>query len=310
MNENQDETIQGFWHDLERDGGDVELWNIYCDYLEDQSPPQSESTRLWLAQRSSALGEESRSRLNELLTMGRRPLLPRRVNSIGIEFVFVPRGTFWMSEDGENAQREAHIDHDFYLGIYQVTQEQWESVIGENPAWHTRSGHRRARVSHISDDDLKRFPVERVSWDNVQEFIYQLNEIEIMDKSGLRYRLPYENEWEYACRGAVRSKEDCNYDFYLATATDRLTSNEAACDLNPWRPSPVGSFEPNILGIHDMHGNVMEWCQDENADGTERVVRGGNWEVAPLFCRAARRSSLGRTFRYENVGFRLLATAL
>ena len=312
MSVNQDQTIQGFWHDLERDGGDLDLWHIYCDYLEDQRHPRWGVTRLWIQQRTTTLSGEARSRLSELLRTGKRPLLPWRVSSIGIELVLVPRGTFWMGENGRNAQQEVTIENDLYLGIYQVTQGPWTEIMGSNPRFFSRNGERQYRTIGISNEVLLRFPVENVSWDQVQEFLKRLNQRE--EQSGLLYRLPSEREWEYSCRSGLTSKEDCSYDFYLSEPTNNLSSDQANFNGNSRagpasgsnylrRPTVVGSYEPNALGIYDMHGNVYEWCEDES--GSARVIRGGSWLHHDWNCRTSHCYWSPPSNSYDFLGFRL-----
>jgi formylglycine-generating enzyme required for sulfatase activity len=124
----------------------------------------------------------------------------------GMKFVKVPKGTFWMSKDGKNAQVQVEIKEAFELAAYTVTQEQWETVMGNNPSWFSRQGGGKDKVKDIADADLKRFPVEQVSWNDVQEFLKKLNERE--KGKGWLYRLPSEAEWEYACRNAATTKEE------------------------------------------------------------------------------------------------------
>jgi formylglycine-generating enzyme required for sulfatase activity len=235
----------------------------------------------------------------------------------GMKFVKVPKGTFWMSKKGKNAQVQVEIKEAFELAAYTVTQEQWEKVMGNNPSWFSRQGQGRENVKDIADADLKRFPVESVSWNDVQEFLKKLNEGE--KGKGWLYRLPSEAEWEYACRNASTSKEDCSFDFYFDKPTNDLSSKQANIDgrfpagkaaKGPWliRPTKVGSYAPNKLGLFDMHGNVWQWCADLwDPKGSDRVIRGGSWINRGAGCAAANR------LRYEpdnpdiNVGFRLLA---
>jgi formylglycine-generating enzyme required for sulfatase activity len=238
----------------------------------------------------------------------------RDTNSLGMKFVLVPRGTFWMSEDSQNAQRQVEIAHDFYLGVYPVTQEQWQAVMGINLSWFSRTGDGKDKVKNISDTDLKQFPVECVSWDDVQEFLNQLNARE--KNSGWVYRLPTEAEWEYACRGGATPKQDCSFDFYFEQPTNDLSSHQANFHGNfpagrapkgPYleRTSKVGSYKPNRLGIYDLHGNVWEWCEDSVDGGSRRVIRGGSWSDHAGNCRAACRNSLGPESRSNDLGFRL-----
>src|SRR5205085_389264 len=121
--------------------------------------------------------------------------------------------------------------------------------------------------------ELKLFPVENVSWDETQEFIKKLNEKE--RGRGYLYRLPTEAEWEYACRGGATSEEECSHFFYFDKPADELTSEQANFDGNrPFgegpkgtflnRPTRVGAYPSNKLGLCDVHGNVHQWCADEH----------------------------------------------
>ena len=159
--------------------------------------------------------------------------------------------------------------------------------LRSNPSHFSRRGGGAKKVKDIFDADLKLFPVECVSWKDIQKFLKRLNERE--DNRGWLYRLPTEAEWEYACRGGATSQEECAFDFYFDQPTNDLSSHLANIDgeypagnapkgphLN--RTTKVGSYPPNRLGIYDMHGNVWEWCADLfEAGGSSRVVRGGCW---------------------------------
>ena len=156
--------------------------------------------------------------------------------------------------------------------------------MGENPSYFSRFGGGQLEVKNISDEELKLFPVERVSWDDAQAFIQKLNEKE--RGRGYLYRLPTEAEWEYACRGGATSEAECSHHFYLDKPTDDLSSDQA----NFWgehpfgnapkgpnlgRTSRVGSYPPNKLGLCDMHGNVLQWCND-----LWRIFPGGSGRVS------------------------------
>jgi len=218
-------------------------------------------------------------------------------NSLGMTFVRVPRGTFWMGWDSENKKsQQMEVKNDFYLGVYTVTQGEWQALMGDNPSYFQRGGPGDHNVEDVSDADLKRFPVEMVSWRIVQEFIRKLNVRE--KNSGWTYRLPTGEEWEYACRGGATSQQECSFDFYLSTGpTNDLSWNQANFDSNKplYRTTNVGSYPPNKLGLYDMHGNVFQWCQGEcrsrDEDGTEIVlgwwIRGGSWRDSGRFCWAA-----------------------
>ena len=117
-----------------------------------------------------------------------------------MEFVIVPKGKSWLGGGKDKlGDKEVEIPADFYLGKYEVTQEEWEKVMGENPSHFSRNGGGKDAVKDIPDADLKRFPVENVSWDQCQVFVAKLNKRE--KETGWVYRLPKEAEWEYACRG-------------------------------------------------------------------------------------------------------------
>src|SRR5262245_28399130 len=151
-------------------------WLVYADWLEERGDPRAALYR----QR-------------------------RLTNRLGMAFVRVPRGTFWMGGSGGwPGDKQVAIAHEFYLGVYPVTQGQWQEVMGSNPSWFSRSGGGMDEVATISDADLKQFPVEQVSWKDAQEFIQKVNAQE--QGRGGWYRLPTEEEWEYACRGAARSR--------------------------------------------------------------------------------------------------------
>ena len=209
----------------------------------------------------------------------------------GIEMIWCPPGTFLMgSPAGEPERRDDEIQHEvtltqgFWLGKYPVTQAQWEEVMGENP-------------SDCKGDDL---PVEYVSWDDCQEFLSKLNA-----QGEGEFRLPTESEWEYACRagtatpfcfGNAITPEQVNYDGnspYAGGAKGEYRGET----------TPVGHFPPNAWGLHDMHGNVFEWCQDwfgnyptgavtdpmNPESTTSRVLRGGSWNSKAKYCRSAYR---------------------
>jgi formylglycine-generating enzyme required for sulfatase activity len=237
------------------------------------------------------------------------------VNSVGMKLVRVPRGSFWMGDRG--SQQQVEIARDFYIGIYPVAQEQWQAVMGSNPSYFSPSGGGAARVKGISDADLKQFPVEQVSWDDVQEFLKRLNARE--KQRGLLYRLPAEAEWEYACRGGATSQQDCAFDFYLAQPSNDLSSAQANFNGNYpagnapksqylERTTKVGSYQPNRLGIYDMHGNVWEWCEDHfEMVVSARVFRGGGWDYSGRYCRASLRYGSLPSYRINYLGVRLAA---
>jgi len=227
---------------------------------------------------------------------------------IAMKFAWCPPGSFLMgSPPGELERNDNETQHrvtltqGFYLGIHQVTQAQWQAVMGSNP-------------SQFKGDDL---PVEKVSWHDCEEFVAELGR-----KTGQRFRLPSEAEWEYACRagtttpfhfGETLSKEQANYDGNYAYGKGKKGQYRQ-------ETTPVGSFPANAWGLYDMHGNVWEWCEDWYGkypsgdikdpqsvnNGTARVLRGGSWFFNPRLCRSAYRVWYEPGCRYDGCGCRVL----
>jgi sulfatase modifying factor 1 len=240
----------------------------------------------------TALKEETPPERKEALTD------PTKV----IELVLIKGGCFQKGDafgDGQADEQPVHtvcVD-DFYIGKYEVTQGQWQSVMGSNPSFFKKCG--------------EKCPVEQVSWNDVQGFITKLNA-----KTGKKYRLPTEAEWEYAARSGGKKEK------YAGTSSDVELGKYAWYSANSGgRTHPTGERQPNGLGLYDMTGNVWEWCQDwygekyysqssrKNptgpASGTRRVLRGGAWIFEPAGIRASARYSLTPDARGDLYGFRL-----
>jgi formylglycine-generating enzyme required for sulfatase activity len=234
---------------------------------------------------------------------------------LGMKFMPLPKATFFMGWDGEEKGKKTEIKEDFEIAVHTVTQGQWREVMGYNPSSFSRDGIRKDSVKDISDSDLNQFPVECVSWDDAQEFIKKLNEKE--RGKGWSYRLPTSAEWEYACRGGATSEEECSFHFYFDKPTNDLSSEQANFNGDsPFgkapkgkyegRPTRVGAYTANKLGVYDMHGNVYQWCVDAFGEKTsERVCRGGSWGSRGSDCTAGRSPGLPRSGRHDNFGFRL-----
>src|SRR5438128_1412665 len=144
-------------------------------------------------------------------------------NTLGMQFVLAPRGTFWMGPP--DRQWHADIPHNFFMGIHPATQGQWQTFMGSNRSRFSPTGAKADRVKEFSADALASFPVEMVSWHEVQEFIQNLNARE--SNREWTYRLPTEVEWEYACRAGATSQHDCSFDFYFRQPTNDATSQDA-----------------------------------------------------------------------------------
>jgi serine/threonine protein kinase/formylglycine-generating enzyme required for sulfatase activity len=240
-----------------------------------------------------------------------------RGNSVLMTFVRLPKGTFYMGWNGETKGVKTPIEKDFEIAVHDVTQGQWEAVMGNNPSYFTRKGKGRNEVLDLSDEELKLFPVESVSWHDAQQFIKKLNERE--RGRGYWYRLPTNAEWEYACRGGATSEEECSYSFYFARPTNDLSSEEVNFNGNyPFppeapkgkylgRPTRVGAYPSNKLGLCDMHGNVAQYCADAFSfeGSSDRVARGGGWNNLGFECQAAYHGGIAPTIRSNNLGFRL-----
>jgi formylglycine-generating enzyme required for sulfatase activity len=232
-------------------------------------------------------------------------------NSIGMKLVLIPKGTFMMgspkSDEGrqwDETQHEVTISKDYYLGVYEVTQAQYEKVMGKNPSYF-----QGAKVGNENAD----LPVENVSWDDTVEFCKKLSDLPEEKKAGRVYRLPTEAEWEYACRaGGVTA-------FSFGESSESL-GDYAWFDENSRRQThPVGQKKPNAWGLYDLHGNVWEWCSDRYGEypqgavsdptgpkgGSGRVYRGGSWHYVAAFCRSAIRGRLAPSYRDYNFGFRV-----
>ncbi|MDR0714235.1 MAG: formylglycine-generating enzyme family protein [Bacteroidales bacterium] len=221
-----------------------------------------------------------------------------------VEMVFVKGGNFSMGGGAEQG-KDAYADekpvrpvtlNDFYIGKYEITQAQWQSVTGNNPSLFKG----------------ERSPVERVTWEEVQEFIEKLN-----GKTGKKYRLPTEAEWEYAARGGAQSKG------YRYSGSNNIDEVAWYGDNSEGRTHAVGLKKANELGIFDMSGNVCEWCADwyeyypsevqKNpqgpASGYYKVLRGGNYFEIASQERSTFRYGCTLGFRWKNIGFRLVMDA-
>jgi formylglycine-generating enzyme required for sulfatase activity len=251
------------------------------------------------------------------------------VNSIEMKLVLIPAGKFWMGSPAAEAERsenewqhQVEITKPFYLGAYEVTQAQYQKVMGHNPSSFCAQGEFKDRVAGL---DPSQFPVDNLCWFDAVTFCKKLSELPEEKKAKRVYRLPTEAEWECACREGDSSKTPPPFHF-----GDSLSSKEAnfwtevpyggAAKSPPLkRTTTVGSYPANKFGLYDMHGNVWEWCEDSvdedyyrksplkdpvnRSASVIRVLRGGSWNSGGMSCRAAFRFGEHFGERWNCVGF-------
>jgi formylglycine-generating enzyme required for sulfatase activity len=256
--------------------------------------------------------EPSNKKIEES-TLKKEEVHPKRPESLGEvlerlneNMVFVPGGTFMMGCTGEQGgdcfkwEKPSHkvTVSDYYIGKYEVTQKEWREVMGSDPP----------KLRFKGCDNC---PVERVSWNDIQEFLTKLNAT-----TGKTYRLPTEAEWEYAARGG------CSSQGYKYSGSNNLDEVAWYNDNSRSKTHSVGQKKANELGLYDMSGNVWEWCADDwhrNYTGAPtngrawidsprasyRVTRGGSWFLDAQYCRVSNRSGYTPWSRGRYLGFRL-----
>jgi formylglycine-generating enzyme required for sulfatase activity len=235
-------------------------------------------------------------------------------NSIGMKLRLIPAGEFMMGSprtdsgriDNET-QHRVSITKPFYLGVTEVTQEQYQKVMGTNPS----------RFQEPQN------PVETVFWADAVEFCRKLSAMPAEKTAGHVYRLPTEAEWEYACRAGTTTVYGFGDDASRLGDYGWFDGNTEESDS---KTHPVGEKKPNAWGLYDMHGGVYEWCQDwygsyprsgsartdptGAASGDTRVVRGGSWNSSARICRSAYRDAFMPDYRVYLLGFRVLRSSI
>jgi len=262
--------------------------------------------------------------------------VPKITNSIGMKLVLIPKGTFMMgsptTEEGrvqEETQHQVTISKDYYLGVTEVTQGQYEKVMGTNPSYFQGNKIEGSSSNH---------PVDRVSWEDAVEFCKKLSELPEEKASGRVYRLPTEAEWEYACRAGSKTaysfgdnrRDLGNYAWFANNSGSKELDSATILKDNPQRymdtlvsagcaTHAVGEKKANAWGLFDMHGNVLEWCSDWYGgyskgavrdpvgpiEGSRRVDRGGSWLLEATRCRLAIRFRRLPSVREYDLGFRV-----
>jgi formylglycine-generating enzyme required for sulfatase activity len=225
---------------------------------------------------------------------------PVLTNSIGMKLKLLYPGQFMMGEGYQSHQ--VKLTKPFYLGVYQVTQEHYERVMGTHPLMHINPSNFRS----------ERNPVEKVTWRDAVRFCRNLSDYPEEKKAGRVYRLPTEAEWEYACRAGTTAR------FSFGDDESKLGEYAWYQQNSGSTTHPVGEKKPNAWGLYDMHGNVWEWCADWYGDypngmvdpvgpatGSYRVIRGGCWSLRAALCRSADRGGDGPDYRNDGLGFRV-----
>jgi uncharacterized protein (TIGR02996 family) len=314
---------------------DETAWLALADCLEeDGEPRRGELIRAFHEMRRLRPGPKRRAaerRVIDLLAAGVRPCVPEFTNSVGMRLAFVPPGQFRMGSPARGEPRRmddetlhpVRITRGFWLGVHAVTQAEFRAVTRRAPAHH---GPRRLPEEGI---DHGRFPVENVSWVEAVAFCNRLSQRRDEAAAGRAYRLPTEAEWEYACRAGLSTREPFHYGASLQAGQANFdcrypyppVGEVEADEEYLGRPCEVGRYVPNAFGLHDMHGNVDEWCHDwygadyyeeSPADdprgpdeGHQRIIRGGSWRGQGEDARAAVRIGYDPEGHFSHVGFRV-----
>ena len=213
---------------------------------------------------------------------------------IALEMVWIPAGVFQMGDSAFGPVHRVELDG-FWMGKYEITQAQYECITGKNPSRFKGANH----------------PVEQLNWTSATDFCQKLK-----SKTGKTFQLPTEAQWEYACRAGGRTR------FAHADSESGLGDYAWYSGNAENKTHPVGGKLPNAFGLHDMIGNVYEWCSDWYEDkyyskspgrnppgprvGECRVLRGGAWSVDPSYCPPAYRSATPPTFSRFHMGFRVV----
>ena len=216
------------------------------------------------------------------------------VNSVGMVLVPIPAGKFMM---GDESKHSVTITKPFHLGAFEVTQEQYEKVMGKNPSYFKGPNN----------------PVELVSWKDAVEFCRKLSQLPKEKAAGHVYRLPTEAEWEYACRAGTTAA------YSFGDDASQLGQYAWFDENSGTTTHPVGGKKPNPWGLYDMHGNVWEWCHDWHGEypsepvtdptgpttGSFRVYRGGGWDGYAGYCRSGSHHGFNPSYRGGLLGFRV-----
>jgi formylglycine-generating enzyme required for sulfatase activity len=282
-------------------------------------------------------------------------------NSIGMKLTLIPPGEFEMgstpeeiawalekenaneiyvkSVSSEGPRHRVRITRPFYCGMYQVTQAEYEKVMGVNPSAFTSkpmaasafqpplpaddAKNRPRDSAKVAGSDTSRYPVETVSWDDAVEFCRKLSATPAEQAAKRVYRLPTEAKWEYACRAGTTTRWSCGDDEAGVADVAWFNNDRRGKIIAGGRPHPVGQKTANAWGLYDMHGNVWQWCADafreryyresppsdpvaSNPTSTAHVLRGGAWRADPMYSRSAFRYCGSSPTRLGYIGFRVV----
>ena len=281
---------------------------------------------------TSSTTEKSANQESRQLAKASQPVGPPTqplVNSIGMKLVRIPSGEFLMgsadsdpgAREDEKPQHRVRLSRSFYMGIYEVTQGQYQQIMQANPSSFTKAGLLGDTAEQL---DVSQLPVENVTWYGALEFCRRLSHRASEKEAGRVYRLPTEAEWEYACRAGTTTV--FNFGDSLSSEQANFNGNfpfgnaDKAVFLN--RTTTVGSYPPNAFGLYDMHGNLHEWCLDKfdrdyysrspdedpagPEKGTSPVIRGGDWYSDGRDCRSAFRYADLPEGTFYALGFRVV----
>ncbi|MFP3980186.1 MAG: formylglycine-generating enzyme family protein [Desulfobacterales bacterium] len=237
-------------------------------------------------------------------------------NELGMEFVYIKPGTFMMGSPADEPDRNqsekqhrATITEPFYMQATEVTIGQWQEVMGKKWLFSRKGPKDR--------------PVTGVSWHDCRDFVQKLSK-----RLEGTYRLPTETQWEYACRAGTQTAYSWGDEIACTDAmfanspvkSSRCVETVKNMGLEPGAPAPVKSYPPNAWGIHDMHGNVWEWCrncfgtynrpgENGNFSCSRRVRRGGSWYSNAHNLRSANRAWAHPASKFKTTGFRVIKEA-
>jgi formylglycine-generating enzyme required for sulfatase activity len=263
-------------------------------------------------------------------------------NALGMKLALIPPGKFLMGSpaaeqerQADESQHEVAIIKPFYMGVYTVTQAQYEKLMGkpfEGGQYNKWNGGARFNADHGGGPD---HPMENMKWYQAVEFCKRLSDLPDEQRARRKYRLPTEAEWEYACRAGTTTVFYCGDTLSSQQANFNGNFPYGGADKGPYlrKTTKVGSYQPNTFGLSDMHGNVFQWCADwydpdyyrhsprEDPQGPAkgvvttgyndfyRVIRGGSWVDEGRACRAAYRFRAMPHDAYHMVGIRVVCDA-